>query len=55
MPGLGSRSGWVEEQDRGWGGGVYRPFVIAFEMKMKKITNKNVFENKKNYRKVLSI
>jgi hypothetical protein len=39
-PGPGSRSGWVGEQ--GEGGRVQGTFWIAFEMKMKKISNKKL-------------
>jgi hypothetical protein len=37
MPGPGSRSGWVWDQD---GGRVWWNFGIAFELQMKKISNK---------------
>jgi hypothetical protein len=43
MPGPGSRSGWVGEQDGGGYKGLSEKKLgkgIAFEMKMKKISNK---------------
>jgi hypothetical protein len=44
MPGPGSRSGWVGQQGRGR---VYGTFVIAFEIKMKKISNRICLKLKK--------
>jgi hypothetical protein len=47
MPGPGSRSGYVGEQERVGGRGFSERKLgkeIAFEMYMKKISNKNIFK-----------
>ena len=51
MPGPGRRSGWLGEQAEGEGNTGFSEKKlgkgIAFEMSMKKISNKNIFKNVK--------